>query len=136
MGLVEITPNKEKAKSILTMCNVTLDMIKEINPKYASNIIKEYYEVLRELSTIILLLDGYKSTGEGAHKNIIDYIEGKNILTEYEIILFNDLREKRNRIAYDGFVITESFLKRKNKDILKIIDTLKKYIATSTESSN
>ena len=59
--LIRITPNKEKAQSILKMVNTTLDMIKQIDKsKFPSNVTKEYYEVIRELASIILLLDGYK----------------------------------------------------------------------------
>ncbi len=128
MGLINVIPDKQKAKSILKMCNITIEMLNKINPKYASFIIKELYEILRELSSIIMLLDGFKSIGEGGHKNIIDYIEGKQILNIYEINLFNELRDKRNRIAYDGFVIKESYIKRKSKDIKQIIQKLKNNI--------
>ncbi|MBW3019643.1 hypothetical protein KY329_05695 [Candidatus Woesearchaeota archaeon] len=126
MDLIKITPNKEKAKSILKMVDTTLSMISTINLKYSSNIIKEYYEVIRELITTILLLDGYKTYGDGAHKTAIDYIA--KYLTTEEILFIHHLRILRNRIAYEGFFVTEDFLKRKKKFICKIVNKLRKTV--------
>ncbi len=70
-GIIKITPNKEKASSIQKMVEATLEMISTLNiDKFPSNITKEYYEVIRELISIVLLLDGYKTYGEGAHKKL------------------------------------------------------------------
>ena len=49
-NLIKITPDKEKAKSILKMVEKTLEMINSLDiNKFPSNITKEYYEVIREL---------------------------------------------------------------------------------------
>lgn len=74
--LIRVTPDKEKAQSILKMVETTLEMINLIDrTKFPSNVAKEYYEVVRELTSIILLLDGYKAIGEKAHKRQIEYLE-------------------------------------------------------------
>jgi len=128
--LIKITPNKEKAKSILKMTDTTLEMIKNIDiDKFPSNLAKEYYDVIRELLTIILLLDGYKTYGEGAHKKLIEYLE-KNYkeFSRNEIFLIDDLRIVRNKIAYDGFFVEKDYIARKLKDIKEIIEKLKKII--------
>ena len=125
--LIKITPNKEKAHSIFKMVEITLEMIKQIDKsKFPSNITKEYYEVVRELISIILLLDGYKTMGEGAHKRQIEYLEAnyKNF-SKYDIDFIDDLRVTRNKIAYDGFFVKEAYIDRKLNEILKIIDKLK-----------
>ncbi|MBS3176881.1 hypothetical protein J4457_06625 [Candidatus Woesearchaeota archaeon] len=62
--LIRVTPNKEKVQSILNMVETTLEMIKHIDKtQFPSHVIKEYYEVIRELISIVLLLDGYKTIG-------------------------------------------------------------------------
>ena len=72
-GFVKVTPDREKSNSILKMVETTLEMIETIDvAKFPSNIVKEYYDVIRELMTAILLLDGYKTHGEGAHKKLIE----------------------------------------------------------------
>ncbi len=129
-SLIKITPNKEKAKSILRMVETTLEMVKNINlDRFASNITKEYYESVRELMSIILLLDGYKTYGEGAHKRLIEYIK-KNYkeFNDYEIDLIDNLRNTRNKIAYDGFFVQKEYIERKIEDIENIIKKLKDII--------
>ena len=127
MDLIKVTPNKEKAKSILRMVDKTLEMINELSvEKYPSNIIKEYYDVIRELLSILLLFDGYKTIGESAHKILIDYIK-KNYkqFSNYEIFLMDDLRITRNKIAYDGFFVRGDYVNRRKEDIIKLINKLK-----------
>ena len=126
-GIIKTAPDREKAKSILKMVETTLELIDTIDSKkFSSHVVKEYYEVVRELITVILLLDGYKTHGEGAHKKLIDYME-KNYgdFKGHEISLIDDLRVVRNKIAYNGFFVTDDYLERKKKDILMIIDKLR-----------
>ncbi len=125
--LIKSTPNTEKAKSILKMVEQTLLMLAEINAeKYASNVIKEYYEILRELITTIALLDGYKTQGEGAHKELIDYLaEHYPRMERNEINLLEELRTLRNKIAYDGFFISSEYVERNKNNINLIIRKLK-----------
>ena len=129
-GLIKVTPDKEKAKSILKMVDTTIEMIKVIDiTKFSSNITKEYYDVIRELISVVLLLDGYKTYGEGAHKKLIEYLQTKNIgFSEYEILLIDDLRITRNKVAYDGFFVERDYIERKIRDIQKIITKLKEII--------
>lgn len=128
--LIKITPDKEKVKSILKMVETTLEMIKTIDKiKFPSNVMKEYYEIIRELISIVLLLDGYKTQGTGAHKMMIDYL-AKNYeeFSSYEISFLNDLRMLRNKIAYDGFFVKEDFVTRNTGKIQEIITKLKSII--------
>lgn len=128
--LIKITPNKGKARSILKMVETTLDMVKLIDiAKFSSNVTKEYYDIIRELISIVLLLDGYKTYGEGAHKKLIDYLdENYKEFDDYEISLIDDLRTTRNKISYDGFFVEKDYIKRKIKDIRVIIGKLKEII--------
>lgn len=126
-GILRTAPDREKAKSILKMVETTLEMIDAIDHgRFTSNVVKEYYEVIRELITVILLLDGYKTHGEGAHKKLIEYME-KNYgeFKGHEISLIDDLRVIRNKIAYNGFFVTDDYLDRRRQDILMLIDKLR-----------
>ena len=126
-GLVKVLQDKEKARSIMKMVDETLKMINTIDyKKFPSNVVKEYYDVLRELVSVILLLDGYKTIGEGAHKKLIEYLEGNyKDVRQDEITLLGDLRNLRNRIAYDGFFVGSDYLERKKASITSLIDKLK-----------
>jgi len=125
--LTRITPDKEKARSILKMVDTTLEMIKHLDKsKFPSNVAKEYYEVIREMISIILLLDGYKTVGEGAHKKQIDYLEENyKEFNKIDIALIDDLRIIRNKIAYDGFFVKQNYIERKLSDIQEVIKKLK-----------
>lgn len=129
-GLIKVTPDKEKAKSILKMVDTTIEMIKVIDiAKFSSNVTKEYYDVIRELISVVLLLDGYKTHGEGAHKKLVEYLQSNyKEFNEYQISLIDDLRVTRNKIAYDGFFVDKDYIERKANDIKEIIDKLKEMI--------
>ena len=128
--LIRVTPNRMKAKSILRMVDNTLRMIDELDEsRFPSNIAKEYYEAIRELASIIMLLDGYKIRGEGVHKRLFEYV-GKNYVEfkESEIALMGELRILRNRIAYDGFFVKEDYIQRKKDVILELVGKMKSVI--------
>ena len=60
-GLIKITPDKEKAKSILKMVDVTIEMIKGISvATFSSNVTKEYYDVIYTAG-IPFRLAGYRA---------------------------------------------------------------------------
>lgn len=130
-GLIRVVPDRQKARSIMKMVDATLEMTGTIDAgRYPSNVLKEYYDILRELIAVIALLDGYKTQGEGAHKKLIEYLaEHYPEFKGHEIALIDDLRDARNRIAYNGFFITEDYLARKKKDILDVIGKLKGVIS-------
>jgi hypothetical protein len=129
-GFIKIARDKEKAMSMLKMADVTLDFINSLDAhKFSSHVAKEYYDVIRELMCVVLLLDGYKTVGENAHKRLVEYIEETcHDFSEYEITLIDDLRVTRNRIAYDGFFVSYEYVERKCHDIQKIIAKLKSII--------
>ena len=74
----------------------------------AALIISDYYEIIKEMITAILLLDGCKTL---SHKDLIDYLkENYKEITSHELSLLDELRVLRNRIAYEGFFIEPSLL--------------------------
>lgn len=119
MELIKITPDKEKAKSILKMTFLIEERIKGQNKsRMAALIIADYYEIIKELITAVLLIDGYKTL---SHKDLVDYIkENYSEINSYEISILDDLRILRNRITYEGFFIELSYLNR-NESSFKII---------------
>ncbi|MBI2547560.1 MAG: hypothetical protein HYW23_03890 [Candidatus Aenigmarchaeota archaeon] len=129
-GLIKIRPDKYRAKSVLKMSETTLEMIRSIDSKkFPSIIIKEYYEVIRSLITAILIADGFKTEGEGAHKKLIEYLNSNyKEFSQYEISTIDNLRIMRNKIAYEGFFVNESYLKRKKELISTIIEKLEKIL--------
>lgn len=127
MDLIRITPDKEKAKSILKMVSLIEERIKKQDRKrMAALIIADYYEIIKELITAVLLIDGYKTL---SHKDLISYIKEKYPeFSTHEISVLNDLRVLRNRIAYEGFFIEPSYLNRNELLFKTMIRKLKDLI--------
>lgn len=118
-----IMPDKQKAKSLKTMAERTLERIKETEvEKYASNILRDYYEAIHELLEAITSLEGIKFSGEGAHEKLINYMAQKYGLEERERLFLQELRDYRNRIAYEGLFIEPGYIKRNEEKIKGIIE--------------
>jgi len=127
MDLIKITPDKEKAKSILKMVSLLEKRIKNQNKKeMVALIISDYYEIIKELITSILLIDGYKTL---SHKDLIDYLKQRyEEFSSYEISVLDDLRILRNRISYEGFFVESPYLDRNESLFLSLINKLKNLI--------
>ena len=126
--LIRMTPNHERAKSILAMVEVRLKAVAFLNPEeFATIIVENYYEVIKELLTALLAAEGYKTL---SHIALIEYLRTnhKNKFTELEIITIDELRKLRNRITYEGFMIKSDFFQRKAPGITAIISKLKEIV--------
>ncbi len=119
MDLIKVTPDKERVRSILKMTELIEKRIKiQDKETMAALILVDYYEIIKELLTALLLLDGYKTL---SHKDLIEYLDQNYAeFGKHEISVMDDLRVLRNRIAYEGFFVDSSYLKR-NEKIFKII---------------
>lgn len=127
--LHKVFPDKEKAKSIFNMALDRESFISTLKDKNFSTIIAEnYYEVIKELSTALLLLNGLKAIGENAHKEIIGSLMDYAGLSDYEVSTLQDLRDRRNKSQYEGRPINPSYLENNKVILLKIIDKLKSIV--------
>jgi len=124
MDLIKITPDIERVRNILEMIGLIEQRIKTQNKEImASLIIADYYEIIKELITAVLLTDGFKTL---SHKELIEYIKTNyREFSESEISLLDTLRVLRNRISYEGFKINISYLKRNEPEFKSIIQKLK-----------
>lgn len=127
MDLIKITPNKERVKSILKMINLLEERIKSQNKdKFYSLILSDYYEIIKELITAVLLSDGFKTF---SHKDLIDYLKiNYKHFDNYELEIIDKLRILRNRIIYEGFEGEPSHLKNNVYLYIQIISKLKLFV--------
>lgn len=109
----KVNPDPEKAKSLVKMSKKIKNRIDETNlEKYPSQVMKDYYEILKQLMEAIASLDGVKTKGKGAHKRLIDWIAKKYNLPERDRQFLQQIRVYRNRISYEGLSIDVGYLKR------------------------
>ncbi len=123
---IKVTPDKEKAKSMLGLIENREKFLPSINIKEFSTIAAEhYYEIVKELISIFLMLNGTKTTGENAHKELIEELAKYREFSQREIFLLDDLRIKRNKSYYEGKQIMPIYLETNKKKLKEIIKKLK-----------
>lgn len=123
----KITPDKEKAKSLLQMVLLREKDIETKNIEFTTLIVEGYYEIVKELITAIMSLDGYKTL---SHEMLIGYLaEYYKEFSSAEITTIDQLRIARNDIAYRGIMIKPGYLARNKDAILNIISKLKEIAA-------
>lgn len=99
--------------------------VKTINhDRFPTNAPESYYEIIKELATALMVLDGLKAIGESAHKEMIDYLRSYEEFSEGDIIFVNDLRLKRNNSYYEGKKFNLSYITNNKGKISNIIRRL------------
>ena len=68
--IFKISKDKERAKDLFEMAKERLELLKLIPKDKSYKIIEEYYEIIKELLTAIMYLDGYKTL---SHIKLIEY---------------------------------------------------------------
>lgn len=126
---IKISSDKNKAKSLLTMAEISLERLNETNKfKYPSNTLEDYYGILHQLMETITFVEGIKFKGDGAHFELINYICKNYNFKFSEKIFLQEMREYRNRISYEGFFVKVSYIEENEEKINKIINKLKEII--------
>ncbi|MBI4919398.1 hypothetical protein HY837_05675 [archaeon] len=114
-----------KAKELVSLAKHKLTFWKEIrekSKKYPSLFLEGYYEIVKELSTAILLLDGWKSEN---HDCLFQYLIDKKSDLEIDFEFLTELRKTRNKIDYEGVKVSYE-LWQKNE--LRLDLTIKRLI--------
>ena len=123
--ITKIRENKEKSKSLMNMAEITLERLNKTNmEEYPTNTLLDYYGIIHQLLEAIAFKWGVKARGEGAHQELIDYVSKKYKLTEQTRRFLQQLRDLRNRISYEGFMVKKDFIKSNKEKIEEIIENL------------
>jgi len=93
-----ITPDIKRAESLIETANERISLIKNVNKKNCNFIFEDYYTSLLELLQAMAFKKGFNILN---HICLGYYI--RDILKREDLyILFDDLRYKRNSLAYYG----------------------------------
>lgn len=113
----------EKAKSILKLCQVRVKVLSNVklDDETASIIAEDYYEIIKELLTALLLLSGRKSDN---HECLIAFFKKNYPQKEYETAAIYELKRIRNAIDYEGLFVEKSYVERNKLEFKHIIDFL------------
>ena len=130
--ITRITADKAKAESLMKMAEITLERLRETDiMKYPSNTLIDYYDAIHKLMEALAVKEGIKIKGEGAHQELIDYIAKKHGLAEQARQFLQQMRDFRNRISYEGFMINKNYIGLNQNKIREIIDLLSKKLKKS-----
>lgn len=124
--IFKISKDNERAKDLFEMAKERLELLKLIPKDKAYKIIEEYYEIIKELLTAIMYIDGYKTL---SHVKLIEYFSSNyKELDENQIKLINTLRKFRIGVVYYGRKISQEFLINHDDEIKNIIYILIKLV--------
>jgi len=120
---IEISPDKQKAKALVSMAKVTIQRLHEIDlEKYPSNTLIDYYDIIHKLFEAISCIRGVKFKSDGAHQQLIEYVCEEYFSVKDNIFL-QEMRDYRNRIHYEGFVVNRHYI---NSNFTRIEEIIKK----------
>ena len=123
--ITKVKPDKQKSESLRKMAEITLERLENTDmEKYPSNTLSDYYDVVHKLIEAITIRAGIKVKGEGAHQELIDYVAKQNKIDEQMRQFLQQMRDYRNRISYEGFMIHKNYIELNKAIIGEIIKHL------------
>lgn len=119
--------NKSEAESLLKIAKTRIrdNKRRERTDENTSLIVESYWEIIKQLITSSLNLDGYKSYSQEC---LISYLKEFYDLSNEEINLIDELRRLRNDIDYRGKFLKKDYLERKEEKINQVISKLEKKV--------
>ena len=122
--ITKVKPDKQKSESLRKMAEITLERLDNTDMgKYPSNTLLDYYDVVHKLMEAFTLREGIKVKGEGAHQELVDYIAKQQKIDEQMRQFLQQMRDYRNRISYEGFMIHKNYIDLNKAIIRRIINT-------------
>ncbi len=120
--------DQRKAKQLLALAEHKLAFWKDVEDKaegYPSLFIEGYYEIIKELATALLCLDGWKAEN---HDCLFQYLFEKRQDLELDFDYLSELRKLRNKIDYQGVKVSYEVIKENKMKIFLIIKALQEYL--------
>lgn len=130
--VTKLRPDKEKARALLKMIAIREKRAQLTPfPEFTTLLTEEYYEIIKELITAIMSIDGWKTV---SHELLIGYLTKFYLeFSTAELLAIDQLRVIRNDIAYRGVMISPEYLERNQHVLLAIIQQLKKTVNQKLE---
>lgn len=131
--IIKITPDTQKSAALVTVAKITLERLEKTETElYPSNTLLDYYDIIHNLLEALTLKEGIKVKGEGAHQELIEYVVKHHGLNEQTRQFLQQLRDYRNRISYEGFMVNEQFIRTNTSRIRSIITELRQRMEKSS----
>ena len=118
--IVRVSVNESKVRSLINMACLRQDSLS--NEPLIFKKIEQYYEIMKELLSALMLLDGLKSSN---HECLVSYFKFCFKDMSYESVVLHELKKVRNMIQYEGFFPGKDYLSVNELEFKHIIDFLK-----------
>ena len=123
--ITKIKPDPQKSASLKKMAEITLERLSKTQIEdYPSNTLVDYYDIIHKLMEALTLKAGIKIKEEGAHQELIDYISKIHNFNEQTRQFLQQMRDYRNRISYEGFMVHKNYILLNKEKITSIISFL------------
>jgi hypothetical protein len=122
---IKITPDKQKAESLVAMAKARMEYLKtqEINESSAQFIFENYYTSLTEIIHALVVLNGFKINN---HLCLGFYL--RDVLKREDLFRnFDKCRYDRNSVVYYGKYLHFEVAKENINKIIKLIKEIEKY---------
>ena len=133
-GIVkQVKANPERAKSLILEAERRINSLKErldklgIKNENANDYIEYCYEIIMHLIRAKLYLEGYSSSGQGAHEAKVSYLRVLKF-SEKEIKFIDQMRYFRNGISYYGTLLDAEYAEKVTEFTVKIYPKLRRMI--------
>ena len=123
--IIKIKPDKQKSESLKKIAEITLERLDKTDiQKYPSNTLLDYYDAIQNLMDALTLREGIKIKGERAHQELVEYIAKQQKIDGQMRQFLQQMRDYRNRISYEGFMIHKNYINLNKEITQKIIKHL------------
>jgi|SRR3989344_5958449 len=121
---LKITPDKEKAKSLIEIAHGRIEASREVTNKTSNYVFEDYYSSVLELLHVIVLCKGYNVSN---HICLGYYL--RDVLQREDLFrIFDDCRYKRNALVYYGKTMDFDTAEKSIKNSRILIEELKNII--------
>ena len=124
--IVDDEKDIDRAKNLLKKAELRKEFwSKSYDKKYDFLAVEGYYEIIKELLTALINLEGLKSSN---HECLIGFFNENFKEYAYEAEMIDTLRKVRNTIDYRGVYSNETYLKNNKLEFKHIIKLLEKLV--------
>jgi len=131
-NVYERSRDLEQAKSLFEMAEIKSkdNERRERTKEKVFLIVETYWEVIKQLTTALLKVNGFKSYSQEC---LIAFLREKYQLEERKVELMDQLRRLRNDIDYRGRFLDLDYLDRNEEEIKQLINGLKNLCTSEIE---
>ena len=120
--IFRITKDTARAIDLIEMAKERREILKILPHDKTYKIVEDYYEIVKELLTALMYIDGYKTL---SHVKFIEYFAAHyRDLDDQQLRLLDTLRKHRHGIVYYGKKIGQEFLLNHEKEIKTVLTIL------------